>query len=150
MAQLGQRIGLDRLRRQGRLRGHLGCVVAGEHGDRSDDARAPIPDEFPGPRNPDNQQSDEEIADQLGSASAVRIQDEGNASGELECERQQEEGNQSDLSRHMAPWQMAGEDGPRPCGGVEDASIVWPEARGHIGATTGLGPGQMTQCSSAL
>ena len=24
------------------------------------------------------------------------------------------------------------------------AFIVWPRARGHIGATTGLGPGQVT------
>ena len=103
------------------MRGYPGCVMTGEHRDRGDDARGPVSDEFPCPRDSDDQQSNEEIADELCSAGAVRIQDEINTAGELQYERQQKEGDQSDLPRHMAPWQMTGEDGSRPRSGIEDA-----------------------------
>ena len=55
------------------------------------------------------------------SASAVRINDEINAGRELEGERQQKDGYQSELPRHVAPRQMAGEDRACPRSGKQAA-----------------------------
>ena len=72
--------GLGRIGERGCWTRAIGvAVVAGEHRDRGNDARIPVPDEFPRPQDPDDQQCDQQVADQPGSATAVGIQDENDA-----------------------------------------------------------------------
>ena len=72
--------GLGRIGERRRWKRAIGvAVVAGEHRDRGNDARLPVPDEFPCPQDPDDQQCDQQVADQSDSATAVRIQDENDA-----------------------------------------------------------------------
>ena len=110
------------------------AIVAGEHRDRGNDARVSFPDKFPRPRDPDEQQCDQQIADEPGRVIAVRIQDERDAAGELEGERRQQQGDQRDLPRHVAPRKMTGA-GPGRCRSAQHRhhlrKLRWPD-RGHV------------------
>ena len=99
----------------------VAAVMAAEHRDRGDNAGVPVPDQLPGPGDSDDQQCDQQVAENFCRATAVRLPDELNAGGELEGERHQQEGDQCELARHVPPRHMAGEDGPRPGGGEQDA-----------------------------
>jgi len=70
----------------------------------------------------------------------MRIQDEADAAGELECERQQEQGNQTELPRHVPPGQMTGEHRSRPRRGKQDA-----DDSHHGGGIPDIVPGHQTE-----
>jgi hypothetical protein len=103
------------------------AIHAGQGQDRGDDAGVPVADEFPRASDSDDEQRDQEVAEQFRGAAVARVVQELNARFELERERREQDGDEPELLRPVAPRQAAGEHGPRPRKGEDDS------ADGHHG-----------------
>ena len=95
--------------------------VVGEYGERSDDTRVPVTDEFPRSRYSDQQRDDQRIAEDVHRGDTARIRYEDNPGNKFRPEDQQQQVEQSELPEPMMGRRGAGKDRPRRGGGEQDA-----------------------------
>jgi hypothetical protein len=93
----------------------------GEHLDRGEDARAPVTDQLPRPRNSDEQRTDQCGAEYVQRGFLTGIGDKDNPGNKFRPEDQQQQVKQPELTAPLRRRRRTGKDRSRPGGYEQDA-----------------------------